>query len=122
MKHTPNLHHSDLQSDGQHSKATTIRPLPLIDKYNSYYPDPDFGFDPYWDIQIYNQHHPYFYNNFNRNLTETELDSHETDHKLNTVLNKALVDPCQRKMAATSLATSEHQSGNFRTSLPKMDL
>ena len=67
VKHTPsNFQNLDLQSEGQHCNFTTIRPIPLIDNYNPYYLDPDFGFDPYWDIQIYNQHHLHFYNNFTK--------------------------------------------------------
>ena len=52
MKNTPtNLHDLDTQSDGQPGDTTSTRSLPLIDNYNPYYPDPDFGFDHYWDIQ-----------------------------------------------------------------------
>ena len=48
VKHIPtNLRNSDLQFNRQHSNTTTFRTLPLIDNYNPYYPDPDFGFDPY---------------------------------------------------------------------------
>ena len=68
VKNIPDtLHGLDPQSDGEHCNKTTIRPLPFIDNYNPYYPDPDFGFDPYWDIQIYNQHHLCFYNHFTKN-------------------------------------------------------
>ena len=35
--------------------TTRFRPIPLIDDYNSTYIDPDYGRDPYWDIEIYNQ-------------------------------------------------------------------
>ena len=66
-----------------------------------------FGFDPYWDIQIYNQHHLDFYNNFHKNFTEIESDSYETDQNLNEALTKALVDPWQRKCSATSMATQD---------------
>ena len=76
VKNTPTkLHDLDYQSDRQQYNTNTIRPLPLIDNYNPYYRDPDFGFDPYWDIQIYNQHHLNFYNNFLKNFTEIEPDS-----------------------------------------------
>ena len=48
VKNTPtNLRELDQWSDRQQYNTTTIRPLPLIDNYNPYYPDPDFGFDPY---------------------------------------------------------------------------
>ena len=34
---------------------TRFRPIPLIDDYNPTYIDPDYGRDPYWDTEIYNQ-------------------------------------------------------------------
>ena len=35
--------------------STQFRPIPLIDNYNPHYIDPDYGRDPYWDDEIYNQ-------------------------------------------------------------------
>ena len=35
--------------------TTRFRPIPLIDDYNLTYIDLDYGRDPYWDIEIYNQ-------------------------------------------------------------------
>ena len=35
--------------------TTRFRPIPLIDDYNPTYIDPDYGRDPYWDTEIYNQ-------------------------------------------------------------------
>ena len=96
MKDTPiTLQDLDLHSDGRHCNTTTTRPITLIDNYKPYYPDPDFSFDPYWDIQIYNQHHLQFYNNFTKNITDIELDSPEIDQNLNTHLSTAVVDPWQ---------------------------
>ena len=34
---------------------TRFRPIPLIDDYNPTYIDPDYGRDPYWDTELYNQ-------------------------------------------------------------------
>ena len=34
---------------------TQFIPIPLIDDYNPTYMDPDYGRDPYWDNEIYNQ-------------------------------------------------------------------
>ena len=85
VKHTPtNFQNLDLLSDGQHFNTTTTRPVPFIDNYNPYYPDPDFGFDPYLDIQIYDQHHLLFYNNFAKNITDIEPDSPKIDQNFNT--------------------------------------
>ena len=35
--------------------TTRFRPISLIEDYNPTYIDPDYGRDPYWDIEIYNQ-------------------------------------------------------------------
>ena len=35
--------------------TTRFRPIPLIEDYNPTYIDPDYGRDPYWDTEIYNQ-------------------------------------------------------------------
>ena len=110
VKHIPsNFQKLDPQSDGQHCNFTTIRLIPLIDNYNPYYLDPDFGFDPYWDIQIYNQHHLHFYNNFTKKTTDIEPDSPEIDQNLNTHLSAAAVDPWQTMQ-------------NHRRTFPQKDL
>ena len=75
--------------------TNTIRLIPLIDDYNPYYPDPDYGFDPYWDANCYNQHHLYFYRNFNKPNANIEPDSLVVDQALSMVLAKARVDPWQ---------------------------
>ena len=111
VKNTPtNLRDLDHRSDRQQHNTTIIGPLPLIDNYNPYYLDPDFVFDPYWDIQTYNQHHLHFYNKFHEPPTDIEPDSYETDRNLNLALTKALVDPWQSKWTATSLAPQNEQT------------
>ena len=85
----------DLMSTRLQNDTTTIRLIPLIDDYNPYYFNPDYGFDPYWDSNCYNQHHLYFYRNFNKPSHNIELDSFEIDQALNMVLMKARVDPWQ---------------------------
>ena len=35
--------------------TTRFRPIPLIDDYNPTYIDPDYGRDPFWDSELYNQ-------------------------------------------------------------------
>ena len=108
MTNTPiNLLDLDHQSNRLHCNTSTTRPLPLINDYNPYYPDPDFGFDPYWDIQLYNQHHLHFYNNYHKNPMEIEPDSYDTDRTLNLTLTKALVDPWQYNRTTTTLPIPE---------------
>ena len=96
MKTPPtSLTTSDPMSTRLHNGTTTIRLLSLIDDSNPYYSDPVYGFDPYWDANCYNQHHLYFYRNFNKPSHYIELDSYEIDQASNTVLTEARVDPWQ---------------------------
>ena len=88
---------SDPMSNRLQTDTTTIRLIPLIDDYNPYYSDPDYGFDPYWDVNCYNQHHLYFYRNLNKPSHNIELDSNDIDQALNMVLAKARVDPWQHE-------------------------
>ena len=43
--------------DPDYTSAFTsrFRPIPLVDDYNPTYIDPDYGRDPYWDTELYNQ-------------------------------------------------------------------
>ena len=100
----------DPMSNRLQNDTSTIRLIPLVDDYNPYYPDPDYGFDPYWDANCYNQHHLYFYRNFNQPNHIREPDSYEIDRTLNMVLVKAKVDPWQHEFhragPQVSLATT----------------
>ena len=114
MKHTPTqFQHLDLQSDGQHCNTTTIRPIPLIDNYNPYYPDPELSFDPYWDIQIYDQHHLHFYKEFIKNPMDIEPDQPETDQHLNPKLSATFVNPWQHTPADIHPRTQGDLTGEF---------
>ena len=108
VKHIPtNLYNLDLQSNRQHFKTMTIRTLPFIDNYNPYYPDPDFGFDPYWDVQIYNQHHLHFYKDFTKITTDIEPDQPQIDQLLSPKTSLASVDPWRNVGIITHSATQE---------------
>ena len=102
--------------------TSTIRLIPLIDDSNPYYPDPDYGFDPYWDSNFYNQHHLYFYHNFNKPEQNIESDSHETDQALNTVLTKARVDPWQHGTYLTHQTTHSDADDEFHRVGPQVSL
>ena len=82
-------------SNSLQNDTSTIRLIPLVDDYHPYYPDPDYGFDPYWEANCYNQHHLYFYQNSNKQNSNIEPDSLETDRALNTALINARVDQGQ---------------------------
>ena len=123
VKYIPtDLHNLDLQSNRQHSNTTTIRTLPLINNYNPYYPDPDFGFDPYWDIQIYNQHHLHFYKVFAKNTAGIEPDQPQIDQMLSTKLSLVSVDPWQNVRINTHSASQEEITEDFQHNGPLVTL
>ena len=107
----------DPMSTRLQNDTTTIRLIPLIEDYKTNYFDSDYGFDPYWDAICYNQHHLYFYRNFNKPSHNIEPDSYEIDQALNMVLVKARVDPWQhttqqtRQMAHTEPDDEFHRVG-----------
>ena len=104
---------SDSMSNSLQNNTFTTRLIPLIDDYNPYYPDPDYGFDPYWDANCYNQHHLYFYQIFNKPNPKMEPDSFETDQTLITVLAKARVDPWQHGVQLTHHKTHSDADDEF---------
>ena len=112
----------DPMSNSLQNTTSTIRLIPLIDDYNPYYPDPDFGFDPYWDANCYNQHHLYFYHNFNKTNKNIEPESFETDQALNTVLIKARVDPWQHGTQLTHQTTDSDAGDEFHHVGPQVSL
>ena len=108
---------SDLRSNELDSTAYSIRPLPEILDYNPYYPDPDYGVDPYWDVHLYNQHHLSFCINFTKPQIDIESDCPETDEAPNDVLTNALVDAWQTKpnpCASSAQLDQENQLDSLR--------
>ena len=112
----------DPMSTRLQNDTTTIRLIPLIDDYNPYYFDTDYGFDPYWDSNCYNQHHLYFYCNFNKPSHNVELDSFEIDQALNMVLMKARVDPWQPHTQLTHQTTHTELDDEFNRVGPQVFL
>ena len=121
---TPPTSHTtlDLMSKRLHPNTPTIRFIPLIDDYNPYYPDPDYGFDSYWDTNCYNKHHLYFYQNFNKSNSNIEPDSLELDQALNMVLAKVRVDPWQHDKAPTCQITRTEPDDEFHYAGPQVSL
>ena len=109
-------------SNSLQNDTSTIRMIPLIDDYNPYYPDPDYGFDPYWDSNSYNQHHLLFYHNFNKPHQTIESDSTEIDQALNAVLVKARVDPWQRGTFFTHQTNHAAVDDQFHHGGPQVSL
>ena len=102
--------------------TTNIRLIPLIDDYNTYYSDPDYGFDPYWDANGYNQHHLNFYRNSNKPSHNIETDSYEIAQALNMVLAKARVDPWQNDTPPRCQMTHTGSDNEFYRVGPQVSL
>ena len=123
MKTPPNFQTTlDSMSNRLQTDTTTIRLIPLIDDYNPYYPDPGYGFDPYWDANCYNQYHLYFYHNFDKQNSNIEPDSFESDQALNTVLTKARVDPWQHGAQLAHQTTHSNVGDEFHHEGPQVSL
>ena len=112
----------DLLSNGLQNDTSTTRPLPLIDDYNPYYPDPDYGFDPYWATNCYNQHHLYFYDSYNKPDQDVELDYPKLDSTLNTALRNARVDPWQHGAQFTTHMIHPDATDDFHRRRPQVSL
>ena len=113
---------SDPRSNRLQNDDSTIRLIHLIDDYNPYYPNPDYAFDPYWEANCYNQHHLYYYQNFNKPNPNIATDSFETDQTLNTVLAKARVDPLQHDAQLTYRTTHSDTDDGFHRGGPQVSL
>ena len=109
-------------SHGLQNDTSTTRLLPLIDDYNPYYSDPDYGFDPYWAANCYNQHHLYFYDSYNKPDQVLELDYPELDSSLNTALRIARVDPWQHEAQFTTHMIHPDATDDFHRGRPEVSL
>ena len=70
----------------------------------------------------YNQHHLYFYHNFNKPDQNIEPDSNETDQALNTVLAKVRFDPWQHGTYLTRQTTHSDADDDFHRVGPQVSL
>ena len=113
---------SDHGADGPNSTTHHTRPIPLIDDYNSYYNDTDYGFDPYWKIHTYKQRHLFFNTNFDKPDVDIEPDSSQTEQALNQTLTNALVDPWQTNNTLPHLPNQHKPADVIPNSGPQVSL
>ena len=123
MKTPPNFPTTlDPMSNRLQNDTSTIRLIPFIDDYILYYPDSDYSFDPYWEAYCYNQHHLYFYNNYNKPEQDVEPDSTEIDQALNTILGNARVDQWQHGEQLIHQPTPPGADDEFHRGGPQVSL
>ena len=69
---------------------TQFRPLQTVEDYNPQYYDPEYGKDPYWDDDLYDQHNLQF-----RNDDYPPTDDEDDPDIVDTILSRALIEPWQ---------------------------
>ena len=71
---------------------TQFRPLPEIPAYDTYFFDPQYGFDPYWDEELYDQEKLEYKDTYNKPNDQIEYDDLITDAHVSDALRHALID------------------------------
>ena len=71
---------------------TQFRPLPEVVAYDAYFVDPQYGFDPYWDEELYDQDKLEYKDTYNKPKHQIECDDLITDAHVSDALRYALID------------------------------
>ena len=71
---------------------TQFRPLPEVFAYNTYFIDPQYGLDPYWDKDLYDQNELEYKDTYNKPNDQNESDILITDAHVSDELRYALID------------------------------
>ena len=69
-----------------------FRPLPEVVAYDPYFVDPQYGFDPYWDEEIYDQDKLEHKDTYNKPNDQIESDDLITDAHVTDALRYAVID------------------------------
>ena len=71
---------------------TQFRALPEVVAYDVYFVDPQYGLDPYWDENLYNQDKLGYKDFYNKPNDQIESDDLITDAHVSDALRYALID------------------------------
>ena len=71
---------------------TQFRPLPEVVAYDAYFVDPQYGFDPYWDEEFYDQDKLEYKDTYNKPKDQIECVDLITDAHVSDALRHALID------------------------------
>ena len=69
-----------------------FRPLPEKVAYDTYFVDPQYGLDPYWDEDSYDQDKLEYKDTYNKLKDQNESDDLSTDARVSDALRYALID------------------------------
>ena len=71
---------------------TQFRPLPEVVAYYTYFVDTQYGLDPYWDEELYDQDKLEYKETYNQPDDQIECDDLITDAHVSDALRHALLD------------------------------
>ena len=71
---------------------THVRPLPEVPAYDTYFVDPQYGLDPHWDEQLYDQNRLEYKDTCNKPNEQIKNDDLITDAHVSDALRYALID------------------------------
>ena len=71
---------------------TQFRSLPEVVAYDAYFVDPQYGLDPYWDEDLYDQDKLEYKDTYNKPNDQIECDDLITDAHVSDALRYALID------------------------------
>ena len=71
---------------------TQFKPLPEVVAYDAYFVDPQYGLDPYWDEELYDQDKLEYKDTYNKPNDQIESDDLITDALVSDALRYALID------------------------------
>ena len=71
---------------------TQFRLLPEVVAYDAYFIDPQYGLDPYWDEDLYDQDKLEYKDTYNKPNDQIECDDLITDAHVSDALRYALID------------------------------
>ena len=71
---------------------TQFRLLPEALAYDAYFVDPQYGFDPYWNEELYDQDKLEYKDTYNKPNDQIECDDLITDAHVSDALRQALID------------------------------
>ena len=80
------------ERDYTYNFDTQFGPLPEVVAYDAYFVDPQYGFDPYWDEEIYDQDKLEYKDTYNKPSNQIESEDLITDAHVSDVLRYALTD------------------------------
>ena len=70
---------------------TQFGPLPEVVAYDTYFVDPQYGLDPYWDEELYDPEKLEYKDTYNKSNDQIESDDFNTDAHVSDALRYAFI-------------------------------